>query len=123
LIKISGPSNEPIYIYIPAIKDLSSAKFEDNFFYCEARTLGEALEAYCAKFDSEIQPYDGSVSNLPLEEGEKKYFFYLDPNSRFQKLLVDIHVIRDETIDICPKQNLDFKLESGDKVSIGMLVC
>ncbi|MPV64337.1 hypothetical protein [Burkholderia sp. BE17] len=50
-----------------------------------------------------------------------KYFHYIDEASGEDKL-VDIHVFRGSA-ELCPKQNLDFALESGDIVELGPLLC
>lgn len=87
----------------------------------EAGTLAEALAAYTAAFGVRFRPYDGSAPLVPFRSDEPpKYFIHESPDG--SSLLVDIHVRRGSQI-ICPKQDLNFRLQPTDRVEIGLLAC
>ena len=87
----------------------------------DADTLISALEAYSRRYGALIRPYDGSDPRIPFQAGEPpKYFFYTKADGSVW--LVDIHIKRG-TDDICPKQDLRFRLQHGDEVHIGELAC
>jgi hypothetical protein len=76
-----------------------------------AQTLGEALV--------EVERITG-IYVVPHEP--PKYFrFYLQRNDP-DFSIIDIHVLREE-IEICVKQDLEFKLLDTDKVIFGHLAC
>ncbi len=76
-------------------------------------TLGEVLQGFGAIEGAIITPHD-----------PPKYFRYHDEKSPVPEgyVLVDIHVTRSGQ-EICPKQNLLFKMQSGDIVEILALIC
>lgn len=85
-----------------------------------ARFLGEALDGYSAMFGVSFSLYEGEPGPDPWPHGGPKYFHYR--KAADDQLLVDIHILRDGE-EICPKQNLDFELQAGDIIQIGVLVC
>ncbi|MCS3809728.1 MULTISPECIES: hypothetical protein [Xanthomonas] len=87
----------------------------------DAVTLGEALTAYTDSQGACIVPYDGSWEDVPFETGEEpKYFVYT--STQGGPTLVDIHIARAGDL-LCPKQDVYFRLEDGDRILIGELVC
>jgi len=82
-------------------------------------TLGDALARYEFHFGVRISVH------VDAEDAEEKfgdkYFRYVDEN-RGESKVVDIHVIRGNT-ELCPKQDLEFTLESADIVELGPLLC
>ncbi|RDV00899.1 hypothetical protein DWV00_03995 [Trinickia dinghuensis] len=85
----------------------------------DALTLGDALVKYeshfCVRISVHIDAGDAE------EKFGEKYFRYVDEATGANQL-VDIHVFRGNA-ELCPKQKLDFALESADIVEIGPLVC
>lgn len=84
-------------------------------------TVKEAMSVYCKKYGSRIEPYDGSDKDLPLLNGEKKYFFYYDKHDC--RHITDIHIEKQNGDNICIKQDLSYLLEDGDTLSFGKLIC
>jgi hypothetical protein len=122
MIEIRGPDNIKRIIMDGHDAGKASAV---NEFKTDAKTLKEALDSYCSYFNSKYRLYNGDIEELPIKKGEEKYFYYASNNPKskiIDEVLVDIHVIR-ESEEICPKQNLDFELVSGDLITIGMLAC
>jgi len=118
MIAIEGPDNrKKIY------RDEASGKnlLLPQDLVINASTLREALSSYCENYHCRIEPYDGSWDSVPLAPGEEKYFFYKSSDGNVR--LVDIHVCRNDGREICPKQNFEFELLSGDKIYIGELIC
>ena len=83
--------------------------------------LDEVLSAYCKKYGSTIEPYDGSHPDFPFANNEPDKYFWFNgvtmPGKDFERRPVDIHVIRDGKF-ICPKQDLTFSLLPSDIVEI-----
>lgn len=91
----------------------------DLAYEISAKTLSEAIFAYESRFDVRILPYFGM--NECTQNDEPKYFEFIEiASGRMQ--LVDIHVHR-QGIEICPKQDLTFRLLQDDLVEIGELIC
>lgn len=87
-----------------------------------SETLRDAITAYESEFSLTVTRYDGSLAEVPFFEGQPPKYFWVLRKDGSGKRLVDIHVFR-EGREICPKQNLDFVLESGDILVLGELVC
>lgn len=90
--------------------------------FTEARTLGEAIFAYERAFSVSITPYDGSFPEVPFAPDEEPKYFVMRWRNSDQTSLVDIHITRDG-FTLCPKQDLNYKLETADVLEIGSLVC
>ena len=118
MVEIYGPScppkvlpNRGTGIIVPAQDPLRA----------EAKTLADALDAYTREYGVRLRAYDGSLPEVPFEDGEPpKYFFYEKADGDWY--LVDIHIER-ESEDICPKQDVRVSLQPGDRVHIGPLAC
>ncbi|NVM86432.1 hypothetical protein FHT32_006667 [Variovorax sp. SG517] len=82
-------------------------------------TLGEALAAYELRFNAKIVPFAGNPDDLHL--AEPKYFTF-QGSGQDTSILVDIHIHRDGK-EICPRQDLNFRLLAGDLVELGPLIC
>lgn len=61
------------------------------------------------------------ISHLGYQPGERRYFEFCDPPQE-PGFAVDIHIIRGAE-EICPRQDLDFPLQPGDRIDMGLLVC
>lgn len=82
-----------------------------------ATTLGVALGEYGRKFNVLVRP-----CHEPLPgQTEVKYFEIQRPDGVVE-WVVDVHVIR-ESEEICPKQDLAFRLQPNDQVEMGTLAC
>ncbi|MCQ4164196.1 hypothetical protein [Tahibacter harae] len=114
MIQIHGPPNPWFFGLEP------DAEQGANAFFTEAATLGAALDAYAAHFGVRVVPMT-DISHLGYQPGERKFFEFCDPPEE-AGFPVDIHVIRGAE-EICPKQDLDFPLQPGDRIDLGMLVC
>ena len=92
----------------------------DLAFRCACETLGEAINAYERAFCVSITPYDGINPPVsPEADAGPKYFVYSDAplGEEPDEILVDIHVERNGE-EICPKQDLAFRLQPDDVVQI-----
>jgi hypothetical protein len=89
----------------------------DLAYESKALTLGDALRDYEVKFNVSISP---CTAPLPGET-EVKYFLFKENFSDCFSY-VDIHVFRGE-LEICPKYDMSFNLESTDLVEMGQLIC
>ena len=85
----------------------------------DASTLGEALEVCCAKTDATVRACDGSDPRMLFATGETPRFF-VHVDAEHGEDFVDIHVTR-RGESICCKQRLDFELEEGDVIELGVL--
>ena len=83
----------------------------------DAKTLGDAIQHYETYFNVRVRP---CLEPLPGQR-EVKYFVVTDVRSEVI-WYVDIHVFRHKE-EICPKQNVTFRLEVDDLVEMGELVC
>lgn len=114
MIEIRGPSNNHIYID------------EENWdnpqtspaYFCEAITLGEALEKYCKEFGSSIRPYITDPPIPPFAET----MVYDDPLSRFRDVVVRISIERGGEL-IAEPYGLDYHLHPGDRINFGAVGC
>jgi hypothetical protein len=96
----------------------SPCPHNDLAFESTAETLGEALKAYQIHFDVSVYPCTTPIDPC---DTELKYFVFTD-NKTSISTYVDIHVHRGN-LEICTKQNLDFKLLSNDMVELGEPIC
>jgi len=110
---IFGPKNSR-YAYTGSPCPHTDLAFESN-----AETLGDAIKAYEARFDVSISPYSTQIT--PDDEDAAKYFLCKDNQAELTSL-VDIHIFRGKE-EICPKQNISFKLELTDMVELGEPIC
>lgn len=110
---IFGPSNSR-YTYTG-----SPVPHNDLAYEIAVNTLGEALAAYELRFNATIVPFAGNPDDPHL--AELKYFTF-QGRGQAASSLVDIHIHRDGK-EICPKQDLNFRLLAGDLVEIGQLIC
>jgi hypothetical protein len=117
-VSINGPCNDAWSLR----ENLSGAPewCQGNPFVTECNNLGDALRAYAEKFRCKITIYEGDAGANPWPDGGPRYFHCTDESGQSQ--LVDIHVNRGSA-EICPKQDLDFSLQDGDIIEIGVLVC
>lgn len=69
-------------------------------------TVKEALSVYCNKYGSYIEPYDGSNTDIPIDDSDNKYFFYYYPKSGNRSI-------------VYIKQDLSHLLEDGDELTFG----
>jgi hypothetical protein len=102
----------------------------DHPFYVDVDTLGDALLAYGDWYKDKVDyewkkgkftPSPGPSGADCWPEGEQpKYFIYKEGNGDIS--YVDVHVLRAGE-EICPKQDVGFRLENGDIIRIGILVC
>ena len=91
-------------------------------FMVQADTLGLALKVYTRYFKSTLAPYDGPLPKGWNEKNNQRKYF-LHTASDYKTQILDIHIMRGED-EICPKQDLDFALQYGDIVHVGViLVC
>lgn len=102
----------------------------DHPFIVDVETLEQAFFAYGDWYRIEVDgekrrslfaPAPGRPSHDSWQEGEEPRYFVFELSAEFSTY-VDAHVIRGEE-EICPKQDVSFRLMDGDIVSIGMLVC
>ncbi|AZZ92923.1 hypothetical protein [Hahella sp. KA22] len=121
MVRIIGPAS-PRYRFEKCPVQDKYILVENAPFETAAATLGEALTQYANAFSASIRPFDGD-DNIPLPEGESKYFYYLDKNSVHGEAIVDIHIHRHNGEHLCPGQDMNFQLCSGDAVTIGALAC
>ena len=119
-VEIRGPDNLQ---QLKWNEDGSVEPSGSNTFYCNCKTLKEALETYCNEFNSSYRTYDGKVEGLPLENGEFKYYYYNSSNPKFGEILVDIHVKRLNGDEVCAKHDLALTLKDGDVINLGPLAC
>lgn len=118
MVEIFGPACPP---KAPQERETGIVLIAQEPLRKAAETLAEALEAYAREFGVKFRAYDGSLPEVPFGKDEpRKYFFYEKADG--DSFLVDIHVERGHE-DICPKQDLDFRLQPADRVRIGQLVC
>lgn len=127
MIRVHGFDNSVIHLDYPgAPPDRRTPIQKVDFIEVDAKTLGEALDAYCEQASVTIVPYDGRFDNQHEEKvthpNVAKYFMYDDGGRRFGKLVTDIHIRRGDE-DICPKQSLLFPLVDGDYVHFGFYGC
>jgi hypothetical protein len=83
----------------------------------DATTLGEAIRDYEERFNVSIRACVEPLAG----ESKVKYFVFTDLESQVTQY-VDIHVFRGE-LELCPKQDSTFMLESDDLVEMGELIC
>jgi len=112
MITIFGPKNSR-YAYTG-----TPCPHTDLAFVSNAETLGDAIQSYEQRFDVTIMP---NVSLPGVSDDGGKYFMHTD-NSTAVSVLVDIHIFRG-TEEICPKQDMSFKLLQDDMVELGDLIC
>ena len=110
---IFGPSNSR-YTYTG-----SPVPHNDLAYEIAVNTLGEALAAYELRFNATVVPFAGNPDDPHL--AEPKYFTF-QGRGQDTSSLVDIHIHRDGK-EICPKQDLNFRLLAGDLVELGQLIC
>lgn len=84
---------------------------ENEGYKIDAHTLGELLVSFERITGCRVIPHD-----------PPKYFRYYRKGETDSFLLVDIHVTRGGS-EVCPKQDLDFRLEQEDIVEAGVLIC
>jgi hypothetical protein len=110
-----------LVMYGPHNRSYSPVDPPDSLaFRCDVDTLGEAIREYEQAFGVNITPYDASAALALLEADERpRYFVYASTlaNGEREEILVDIHVERHGE-EICPKQDLTFRLLRGDVVQI-----
>jgi hypothetical protein len=111
MLVMYGPHNRS---YLPVDPPDSLA------FRCDVDTLGQAIWEYERAFGVTITPHDASAGLDLLEADERpKYFVYASTlaSGEREEFLVDIHVERLGE-EICPKQDLTFRLLRDDVVQI-----
>jgi hypothetical protein len=95
--------------------------YDEPPFETSAVNLGEAISSYENQFSAKITLYDGSYPEIPFKPGEEpRYFFFTGSSGR--TWLTDIHIFRGAE-ELCPKQDLQYPLQDGDLLEIGILVC
>lgn len=110
---IFGPNNSR-YAYTG-----SPCPHIDLAFESTAETLGAAIRDYEVHFDVSIIPYS---KRLDPNDADVAKYFVCTQNKTETQTLVDIHIFRGEE-EICPKQNIGFKLFPNDIVELGELIC
>ena len=108
MIEMRGPSNS--YICFED-EQLGNSQASPSYF-CEAHTLGEALEKYCKEFGATVRPHATNPSVPPFAEA----WVYDDPRSRFRDVIVRVSIERDRKW-IAGSYGFDYPLLAGDKVS------
>jgi hypothetical protein len=118
MIEVTGPSNSYILL------DVETGRFDSKSppFFCEAETLGQAIERYCEHFKSSARPYDGDISVAPFSDGISLFMIYDDPNSRFRDLLVRVTVARGSN-HLHEHVTSTMALSDGDVVNMGVPGC
>lgn len=114
MIEMRGPSNS--YIYFD--DENWDTSRESPSYFCEAHSLGEALEKYCKEFGSSVRPYVTDQPVPPFAEA----LVYDDPQSRFRDVVVRISIERDGKL-LLGHYGLDCPLFPGDKISFGPAGC
>lgn len=114
MVEMRGPSNSHIYF---DDEKWDSPRTSPSYF-CEAHTLGEALEKYCKEFGASVRPY---VTDSPLPPFAEA-LVYDDPQSRFRDVVVRISIERDGNW-IAGHYGFDYPLRTGDKISFGPVGC
>jgi hypothetical protein len=91
-------------------------------FMVNASTFGRALSIYCRYFRCKLTPFSGELPEAWGGCGDQASYFEYTPEHGEERIL-DIHIQRGDEI-VCPKQNLDFPLDDGDLITIGVIyVC
>jgi len=118
MIEMRGPSNS--YIFFD--DETLDHPRHSPLFFCDAQTLGEALEKYCQEFGSSIRPYATDPPAPPFADGMRMALVYDDPNSRFRDVVVVVSIDRGGQWLAGP-YGLDCLLLPGDKISFGVAGC
>ncbi len=118
MIYVHGLENE-LHDFTDPITHKRYAKREE--FISDKKIVKDILVEYCDNYGSSIQPYDGSWEDVPLKNDEQKYFFYTFANG--DRVLVDIHIIKPNGQEICIKQDLSYRVEDGNIIYVGALMC
>ena len=91
-------------------------------YFCDARTLGEALEKYCEEFRSSVRPYAVDPPLPPYTSGTRMAIVYDDPQSRFREVVAAVSIEREgKVIEGC--YGFDFPLMPGDEIDFGVAGC
>lgn len=118
--QIEGPENQRRPIFNHETEQWEAAP--RDLCECNVTSLGEAIDFYSRKFNVTITPYDGKNPHVPLDNGEKKYFYY-SKNDSDRTSLIDIHIIGEDGVNTCPKQDVDYRVPPNSTISIGELIC
>jgi hypothetical protein len=95
---------------------------QSPLYYCEAQTVGEALEKYCAHFGSSMRPYVADPPLPPYADGLRMAIVYDDPQTRFRDVVVQVSISRGGKF-ITRNYGFDFPLLPGDEVTFGSAGC
>lgn len=118
MIEIRGPSNSLITF---EGGDFKKSRMSPLFF-CEARTLQEALDKYCQEFGATLRPYVAKEPLPPYEDGRRLVMVYDDPKTQFRDVSLVFSIERDgKSLGDIP--SLAFPLQSGDSIYFGTAGC